>query len=126
MSISLNESTFLLVAAKNYDNPHCYSIDEFHEDLNRIKYIKRLFGKYQETGEIKERLVLNHITVLFNVFNEATVPMLFLKLEGFYSILKPFLILMNRMPEVININEEILFSSDIPMDQKIVEILRKI
>jgi len=65
---NLNAKNFVLYAAKHYDNPGCESIEEFHDDLNRFKYIKRLFTKYQETGEIKERLVLNHLIALYNLF----------------------------------------------------------
>lgn len=122
----INEDNFLLYAAKYYDNPYCYNVEEFYEDLNRFKYVKRLFGKYLDSGEIKERLVLNHLIILYNMFGDATTTMLFFKLSGFYPILKPFLIFMNRMPEVINIGQEPIFSSDIPMDQHIVDVLRKI
>ena len=65
---SIDESNFLLFAAKNYDNPQCHDILEFQDDLQRFKYLKRLFSKYEETGKIKERLVFKHLIVLYNVF----------------------------------------------------------
>ena len=67
----LDDSNFMLYAARAYINPGCVDILEFHEDLNRIKYIKRLFRRYSETGELKERLILNHLIVLYNVFDRV-------------------------------------------------------
>lgn len=126
----LDETNFLLYAAKYYDNPHCYDTLEFYDDLNRFKYIKRLFNRYEETGELKERLILNHLIVLYNIFGaEAATRLLFLKLRGHYHFLKPFLVLMGYMPEVvynIGIEGKNIVNSDISMDEKIVDILRKI
>lgn len=125
----LDENNFVLFAAKHYDNPQCYDTLEFYDDLKRFKYLKRLFGKYQESGELKERLILNHLTILYNVFGEATTRMLFYKLDGYYNYLKPFLVLLNYMPDkVINVGPDnsIIYSYNIPMDEYIVEVLRKI
>ena len=77
----INDESFLIYAAKNYDRPHILQ-SEFEDDLKRIKYVKRLFRKYRQTGEFKERLILNHIIVLANVFSvEAATNMLFLKID---------------------------------------------
>lgn len=115
---SLNENNFLLYAMHHYDNPQCHSIEEFEEDLKRFLYLKKLFARYKEKGELRERLILNHIIVLYNLFGEALTPMLFHKIEEeHWSILKPFLIYIGRMPE-----EESL----IDIDSNVVEILRKI
>lgn len=126
----LDETNFLLYAAKHYDNPHCYDTLEFYDDLNRFKYIKRLFNRYEETGELKERLIMNHLVVIYNIFGaEAATRLLFLKLRGHYHFLKPFLVLMGYMPDVvqsIGIDGKNIINSDIPMDEKIVDILRKI
>ena len=126
----LDETNFLLYAAKYYDNPHCYDTLEFYDDLNRFKYIKRLFNRYEETGELKERLIINHLTVLYNIFGaEAATRLLFLKLKGHYHFLKPFLVLMGYMPDIVHgigIEGKNIINSDIPMDEKIVDILRKI
>lgn len=126
----LDETNFLLYAAKHYDNPLCFDTLEFYEDLNRFKYIKRLFNRYEESGELKERLIINHLTILYNVFgNEATTRMLFLKLRGYHHYLKPFLILLSYMPDVvrgIGINSQDYVSSDIVMDEIIVSKLREI
>ena len=126
----LDEANFFLYAAKHYENPYCYDTLEFYDDLNRFKYLKRLFSRYEETGELKERLILNHIIVLYNIFGvEATTRMLFLKLRGSYQVLKPFLVFLNYMPEVvrqIGIEGKDIISSDIVMDEVIVEKLRQI
>ena len=127
MNIILSEENFLLYAAKYYDNPQCQSTDEFYDDLKRFKYIKRLFNKYLETGELKERLILNHILVLTNVFSpEVAVKLLFIRLDEYLHLLKPFLVLLNMLPERIEINNDIRHTVDILMDEVIVERLRLI
>jgi hypothetical protein len=129
MNEPLSEKNFLLYAAKSYDNPNCFSEEEFFEDLNRFKYLRKLFTKYSESGEIKERLILNHIIALSNVFGSvATCKMLFLKLKGYEKELKPFLILLQILPDKIEHTEvgKFIMTSDIPMDTKIIEVLRKI
>ena len=89
----LNESNFVMYAMKLYDNPQCSGIEEFQEDLNRIKYIKRLLRRYHKTGVLKERLILNHIIIISNVFGiEGAVKILFYKIEkDLHSLLKTFL-----------------------------------
>ena len=77
----LNENNYLLFAIKFYDNPHALTKEEFEDDLKRIKYVKRLLKRYKNTGVLKTHLILNHLTVLFNVFGEAAVPLLFYNLE---------------------------------------------
>ena len=126
----VDETNFLLFAAKNYDNPSCFDTLEFYEDLNRFKYIKRLFSRYEETKDLKERLILNHIIVLYNVFGvPATTKMLFFKLEKYYSYLIPFLVFLNYCPDKvpgIGLEGKTINVSDIPLDTSIVEALRKI
>ena len=129
MESNLNAKNFVLYAAKHYDNPGCESIEEFHDDLNRFKYIKRLFTKYQETGEIKERLVLNHLIALYNLFGAVpTTRMLFFKLEGNWELLKPFLIYLGYMPErLYEIGQHaVIIDSNISLDDEIVNRLRNI
>lgn len=124
----LNEETFIMYAIKCYDNPHCV-MSEFEEDLKRIKYIKRLIKRYRTTGELKERLILNHMIVLSNVFGtEATVRMLFYKFdEEDYEILKTFLLFLNYMPKiVIGINGTNIISADISIDLFVAKRLREI
>jgi hypothetical protein len=125
----LSEKNFLLYAAKYYENPQCFSIDEFNEDLKRFQYIKRLFNKYRDNkNNLKERLILNHIIILYNVFHPpACTRMLFFKLDGYYELLKPFLIYTNYMPTTFyNAQGQIIQSDTIPMDQNIIDKLRGI
>jgi hypothetical protein len=96
----LNESNYLLFAIKFYDNPQAVTREDFDEDLKRIRYIKKLLKRYKNTGELKTHLILNHLTVLFNVFNDATVPLLFYNLDKeLWPSIKSFLIFLNRLPE---------------------------
>lgn len=125
----LTEDNFLLYAAKNYDNPGCADVEEFYEDLNRFKYVKRLFNKYKETGELKERLIINHLITIYNVFGRvAGTRMLFFKLDGYYECLKPFLILLNYLPDSVHGigNKGTIITTDISLDMTIVKTLRNI
>lgn len=126
----IDETNFLLYAAKHYDNPSCFDTLEFYEDLNRFKYIKRLLSRYEETGELKERLILNHIIILYNLFGvPATTRMLFFKLKGFYSQLVPFLILLNYLPEKVSgigIDGKTIITANIISDLKIDAALKDI
>jgi len=79
---TLDNSNFLLYAAKHYDNPQCFDTKEFYDDLKRFKYLKRLFNRYKETGDLKERLIINHLQVIYNLFGvEPSTRMLFLALK---------------------------------------------
>ena len=126
----LDDSNFILYAAANYDNPQCYDTDEFYDDLKRFKYLKRLFNKYREANELKERLILNHLTVIYNVFGPVPgTRMLFFKLEGYYDLLKPFLVFMNFMPDIVyNMGSEDkdIKSVDLSMNSGIIKTLRKL
>ena len=96
----LNEGNYLLFAIKFYNNPQAVTRDDFESDLKRIRYIKRLLKRYKNTGELKVHLILNHLIVLFNVFDEATIPLLFYHLEeDLWSPIKSFIIFLNRVPE---------------------------
>jgi hypothetical protein len=96
----LNEDNFLLFAIKNYENPQAVTKEDFEKDLNHFKYIKRLLKRYKREGELKTHLLLNHFIILYNIFGEATTPMLFFKIEKeLWSILKSFIIFLNRLPE---------------------------
>ena len=125
----LNEKNYLHFAMKFYDNRQCTSIEEFNEDLNKIKYVKRLFNRFLETGELRTNLILNHLIVIYNVFeNEAATRMLFFRVEKkFYSILKPFLIFLNRLPEKVKgIDGENIQTNHIPLNETTIKELRKI
>jgi hypothetical protein len=126
---NLDNENILLYAMKHYDNPACHGLHEFHEDFDRIKYVKRLFRRYQTKSILKERLILNHIIILYNVFGlEPGTRILFSRLErDLWPILKTFLVFLNYMPDRIRgIDGEHLVSSDITLDQKLIDRLRKI
>lgn len=125
---NLNEENILLYAAKNYDKPNCIR-SEFEEDYKRIRYIKRLLQRYRLTGKIKERLILNHLIVIQNVFGvEASTRMLFFRIHHTdWGSLKTFLVYTSAMPIIVKgIDGKDIISSDISLDQYIVSILRKL
>jgi hypothetical protein len=96
----LNEDNYILFAIKYYENPQSVTMEDFQSDLKRIRYVKRLLKRYKNTGELKIHLILNHLIILFNVFNDAAVPLLFYNLEKeLWPSLKSFLIFLNRIPE---------------------------
>ena len=96
----LNEENFLLFAIKNYENPQAVTREDFDKDLNHFKYIKRLLKRYQNSGELKTHLLLNHFIILYNIFGDAATPMLFFKIESdLWSTMKTFVIFLNRLPE---------------------------
>ena len=125
----LNDDNFLMFAMKEYNDIQCTDIEEFYDDLKKIKYIKRLFNIYKNNGQLKERLILNHLIVFYNVFSvQAGTRILFYKIEkDFWPILKTFLIFLDRMPEKIDsIRGETIRASDILLDEGIVTRLRSI
>jgi hypothetical protein len=125
MQEKLNDANFLIYAMHNYDNPQCHSVAEFDDDLKKFIYLKKLIYRYKNAGELRERLILNHIIVLYNIFGEATTKMLFYKIEeDLWPQLITFLVYLNRMPETIpdyGIN-----LTDIKLDETIIAVLRKI
>jgi hypothetical protein len=124
----ITDENFFVFCARHY-NKQCHSTEEFIEDLQRIKYIKKLVTRYEETGELKERLILNHLIILSNVFGpEIACKIIFLKMTGQLKFLKPFLILLNILPnKLYNVGDEKIINTDlVPMDKNIVEALRKI
>jgi len=124
----LNDDNFLIYAMKCYNAPHCI-LSEFESDIKRIKYLKRLFRRYKVTKSLKERLILNHIILLNNVFGpEATAKILFYKIdERDYDILKTFLSYLNIMPDMIyGIKGKNISVAEVPIDVNVAEILRQI
>ena len=125
----LNEKNFLLYAMKEYNNPQCTEIEEFNDDLKKIKYIKRLLNQYVSEGVLKERLLLNHIIIFYNVFPPAAATrILFFKIEErFWPILKPFLFYLKLMPEdkIESIMGREIKTNEILMDQGVIDSLRK-
>ena len=117
--MKLSDDNFLIYAMNHYDNPQCHSIEEFEEDLKKFLYLKKLFSRYKNNGELRERLILNHIIVLYNIFGDAATDMLMLKLkEEYESELGTFLIYLNRLPDDM--------ISSVRVDMQIADALRKI
>lgn len=109
----LNEDTFLLFAIKHYENPQAVTEADFHKDLNHFKYIKRLLKRYKKSGELKTHLIINHFIVLYNIFGDATTPMLFYKIDNtLWSEMKTFVVFLNRLPDY-----PICYIHDIPMNE---------
>jgi len=118
----LNKDNYLLFAIKYYDNPQSVTREDFEDDLKRIKYVKRLLKRYKKDGELKVHLILNHLIILFNVFDDAAVPLLFYNLEqNLWPSLKSFLLFLNRIPEYPRTT-----ISDIQEDEYCLRTLREI
>lgn len=124
----LTEENFFIYAAKYYDNPNCSSVDEFQEDLDRIKYLKKLFFNYSKKGILRERLIINHLIILYNVFEaRACTKMLFLKLEEYKESLFPFLMFLGYLPDVIlDVKEKGATPTNILMDQNVIDKIREL
>lgn len=124
----LSESTFLIYAMNSYDNPSCHDIEEFEEDMKRFQYLQRLFNRYKQfgEGELRERLILNHLIVLYNVFGHEATNMLFFRLEGFHEYLKPFVDYLNYTPEYIEYDGKRIDTKKIKSDLLIENTLRRI
>ena len=125
----LNDDNFLIFAIKHYQNPSCTGMAELEDDLKRFKYLKRLFNRYEKTGEPNERLIINHLILLYNVFGKATTDMLFHKLEEkYWTNLKTFLVFLNRMPleEVYTQGLKVNQGVSTPVNLELASILRKL
>ena len=125
---NLTDDNIMLYAAKAYDKPNCI-MSEFTEDMKKLNYLKRLFRRYRKHGEMRERLILNHIVVLYNLFGpEVTARLLFFSMsKEDYSILKTYLVFLNIMPDrIFGINGTDIISSDIVVDMNIANELRNL
>jgi len=122
----LNDANFILYAAKSYDVKQSAGIEEFNEDLKRFQYLKRLFKRYEESRDLKIRLILNHIIVLYNCFGTEATNMIFFKLKDYHQYVKPFVMFLHYMPEIIRYENVIIVNSDISLDQTIIQELRKL
>jgi len=117
----LNQDNFLLFAIQNYNNPQAVTKDDFDRDVNHFKYIKRLLKRYKANGELKTHLILNHFIILYNIFGDATTPMLFYKLEKeLWSSVKSFVVFLNRLPEYPH-----CYIHDIDLDDNCIELLNR-
>jgi len=109
----------------HYDNPQCHTLDEFEEDLKKFLYLKKLLSRYKKDGELRERLILNHVIVLYNVFCDAATNMLFHKVDrDCWDTLVTFLVYLERMPE--DVTQHSIKLSDIALDETVISVLRKI
>lgn len=122
----LDDDTFVIYAGKYYDMKKAVSEEEFSEDIKRFQYLKRLFKRYDEDDELKIRLILNHIIVLYNCFGLNATHMLFFKMKGYHHYLKPFLLFLNYLPDIVEYEERVIHTDYIPMDPFIVKELKKI
>lgn len=126
---NLTEKNINAYTIMSYDNPQCVDLEEFENDIKIPKYIKRLINRYFSMGEIKERLILNHIILFYNVFKwEAASRILFFKMdEDDYSVLKTFLVYLNFMPEEVKmINGKTILNTDIPICEEVAHRLRNL
>jgi len=117
---TLDEKNYLMFAIKHYDNPQSVTVDDFMEDMKKFKYLKRLLKRYKKTHVLRVNLILNHLIILFNVFGEGTIPLLMYKLEEeYWSIIKTFLIYLDRYPEIAgclsHVKEDSLVASQLRM-----------
>tara|TARA_B100000925_G_scaffold47315_1_gene30805 strand:- start:434 stop:814 length:381 start_codon:yes stop_codon:yes gene_type:complete len=117
----LNEKNFLLFAIKNYQNPQAVTREDFDKDLNHFRYIKRLLKRYKSSGELRTHLLINHFIILYNVFGDATTPMLFYKVDReLWDVTKTFIVFLNRLPDYPH-----TIIHDIDMDETCLEELKR-
>jgi hypothetical protein len=118
----LNEENYIMFAIKHYENPQAVTQEDFFEDMKRFKWIKRLLNKYKNTGDLNIHLIINHFIVLYNIFGEATTPLLFFKIDkNLWSVLKTFIVYLGRIPEYPK-----TALNDIPIDEKCFNILKSL
>ncbi len=118
----LNESNYIMFAIKHYENPQAVTQEDFYDDMKRFKWIKRLLNKYKNTGDMNVHLLLNHFIILYNIFGDATTPLLFYKIdEELWGALKTFIIYLERLPEYPKSPIH-----DVPIDKKCFKILEEL
>jgi hypothetical protein len=118
----LNENNYIMFAIKHYENPHAVTQEDFYEDLKRFKWIKRLLKRYKTTGILKSHLLMNHFIILYNVFGEATTPLLFFKIDrDLWPVIKSFVVYLGRLPEYPRSTLH-----DIPLDEDCLRDLNRI
>lgn len=111
---------------KHYDNPQCTEVAEFEEDMKRFQYLRKLFSRYRLDDDLKERLILNHLIVLYNVFGSQATNMLFMRLHEYHQYLKPFVEYLNFMPQVVAFDDIMINANSIDSDSAIVTRLKEI
>lgn len=125
---NLTDENIELYCIRHYNNPQCISVEDYHNDMRRFKYIKRLLNQFHNHGTVKIRLLLNHVIMIYNIFDpEPATRILFFKItEQYWDVIKPLLIHLNLMPEIVQgINNRDIRSSDIQLNESIVQLLRE-
>ena len=118
----LNESNYIMFAMKHYENPQAVTQEDFYDDMKRFKWIKRLLNKYRNTGEMNVHLLLNHFIILYNIFGDATTPLLFYRIDSeLWNILKTFIVYLDRLPEY-----PVSYIHKIPIDCGCMDILENL
>jgi hypothetical protein len=118
----LNEENFLIFAIKNYENPQAVTREDFDKDLSRFRYIKRLLKRYKTSGDLKVHLLINHFIILYNIFGDATTPMLFYKIDkSLWSPIKTFIVFLDKLPDYPK-----SYIHDIELDQECLDALKGI
>ena len=118
----LNDTNYIMFAIKHYDNPQAVTEDDFYEDMKRFKWIKRLLNKYKNSGDLNVHLLMNHFIILYNVFGEATTPLLYYKIDKeLRGELKTFIVYLGRLPEYPKSQLH-----DVPVDKKCMKTLKAI
>lgn len=118
----LNESNYIMFAMKHYENPQAVTQEDFYDDMKRFKWIKRLLNKYKNTGEMNVHLLLNHFIILYNIFGDATTPLLFYRIDSeLWGILKTFIVYLDRLPEY-----PVSYIHKIPISCECMEILENL
>lgn len=125
--VKLAPSSLILFAMHHYDNPHLGAVEEFEEDLKRLQYIKKLFRRYDRKGELRERLIINHMVILYNCFGHAANDIMLMQLEEYHHFLKPFMVFLNYMPTgLVEYSERRVDINKVESDKFIIERLKQI
>jgi hypothetical protein len=127
MSVPITEANFTLLAIKAYDNQRCEGIDDIMSDIDRFKYLNKLFLKYKNDGDLNYRIILNHLVILFNVFGNETVRFLFYKIKpDYYKALMPFLAYLSRLDSYVEVKNKMVLVSKIGYDEFVANKLTEI
>lgn len=122
----VNSDNFVMYAAKSYDMKIFTGVDDFERDLKRIVYVKSLIGKYVKNDDLRVRLILNHLIIIYNCFGLNATNMLFMKMPDYHSILRTFIEFLNFMPEIIYYENVVIYKDDIEIDVNVLKELESL
>lgn len=122
----VNSDNFVMYAAKSYDMKIFTGVDDFERDLKRIVYVKSLIGKYVKNDDLRVRLILNHLIIIYNCFGSNATNMLFMKMPDYHSILRTFIEFLNFMPEIIYYENVVIYKDDIAIDVNVLKELESL